>query len=257
MSTELHVIKRGMVAFLRDNVENNIERYVSGDFSSILTPEYVIPVKGTSVDLMALSKLDPKSGGGVDVSNAKLVFSSINGLSRYLARDERLWVWFTHIPCLGYARNRWLTTGSKDKLVSQIRTHFFATGERGFERNNAVACLWWWSKIASQYTDDPLDKVLEVLLHQTDVRASIIERPTITQPAFRSIMKVLVEQYDADPEHRFFKRRGNQGLYKKWLAEINRYAGVRMYEAFSDNSNTELFRKLASEVCSSVEPVTD
>ena len=27
--------------------------------------------------------------------------------------------------------------------------------------------------------------------------------------------------------------------------EINRYAGVRMYEAFSETENTELFRKLA------------
>ena len=248
MTTELHVVKRGMVATLRDNIEKNLERYAAGDFSSLLTSEFVIPVKGTSVDVKLLEQLDPRSGGDTDVTNAKIVFSSIEGLSRYLARDERLWVWFTHGPCLGYARNRWITQGSTEKMISQIRTHFFATGERGFERNNAIACLWWWAKIASQYTDAPLDKVLEVLLHQTDVRASIIERPTITQPAFRSIMQVLIEQYDSDPERRFFKRKSNQGLYKKWLSEINRHAGIRMYEAFPDFANTELFRALATEV---------
>jgi hypothetical protein len=248
MTTQLHVVKRGMVAALRDNVEKNLERYVAGDFSSLLTTEFVIPVKGTFVDLKYLEQLDPKSGGETDVANARIVYSSIQGLSRYLARDERLWVWFTHGPCLAYARNRWITQGNTEKMISQIRTHFFATGERGFERNNAIACLWWWAKIASQYTEVELDKVLEVLLHQTDVRASIIERPTITQPAFRSIMQVLIEQYDADPERRFFKRKSNQGLYKKWLSEINRYAGVRMYEAFPDQANTELFRNLASEV---------
>jgi hypothetical protein len=246
--SELHVVKRGMVAELRDKIEDNLERYVAGDFSDLLTSEYVIPVKETLIDLKAISALDPQSGGDTDVKNAKIVFSAISGLTRYLARDERLWVWLTHGPCIGYTRNRWIVRGTREKMVSQIRSHFFAVGERGFERNNAIACLWWWAKIASQYTDQPLDKVLEVLLHQTDVRASIIERPTITQPAFRSIMKVLIEQYDSDPTKRFFRRKSNQGLYKKWLAEINRYAGTRMYEAFPDATNTELFRKLAKDV---------
>ena len=245
---ELHVVKRGMVATLRDNIEKNLERYVAGDFSSLLTPEFVIPVKETFVDIKLLEKLGPRSKGEADVINSKIVFSSIQGLSRYLARDERLWVWFTHGPCLHYVRNRWITQGSPDKMISQIRTHFFASGDRGFERNNAIACLWWWAKIASQYTDAPLDKVLEVLLHQTDVRASVIERPTATQPAFRSIMQVLIEQYDSDPERRFFKRKSGVGRYQKWISEINRHAGIRMYEAFPEHANTELFRALAKEV---------
>jgi hypothetical protein len=66
-------------------------------------------------------------------------------------------------------------------------------------------------------------------------------------------MQVLIEQYDADPERRFFKRKSNQGLYKRWLSEINRYAGVRMYEAFPDHVNTELFRHLAAEIKKGVE----
>jgi hypothetical protein len=243
--SELHVVKRGLVSSLRDSVEKNLERYVAGDFSDILTPEYVIGIKDTYVDLNQLQKLDPRSGGKNDVTNAKIVYGAIKGLSRYVARDERLWVWFTHGPCLGYARNRWIDQGNTDDMVKQIKAHFFASGERGFERNNAIACLWWWAEIASQYDEEPLDKVLEVFLHQTDVRASIIERPTITQPAFKSIMKVLIEKYDSDPTRNFFKRSNNKGVYKKWLVEINRYAGVRMYEAFTESENTELFRKLA------------
>jgi hypothetical protein len=250
--SELHVVKRSMVSFLRDSIEKNLERYVAGDFSDILTSEYVVGVKDTFVDLERLKQLDPRSGGECDVANAKLVYESIPNLSRHLARDERLWVWFTHGPCIGYARNRWISQQSTEKMVNQIRTHFFAVTERGFERNNAIACLWWWATIASQYADEPIEKVLKVLLHHTDVRASIIERPTITQPAFKSIMRVLVEQYDSDPSHRFFKRSKNRAAYKKWLIEINRYAGTRMYEAFSEEENTQLFRKLAleaSETC--------
>ena len=243
--SELHVVKRGLVSSLRDSVEKNLERYVAGDFSDILTPEYVIGVKDTYVDLTQLQKLDPRSGGKNDVTNAKIVYGAIKGLSRYLARDERLWVWFTHGPCLGYARNRWINQGNTDDMVKQIKAHFFASGNRGFERSNAIACLWWWAEIASQYTEEPLEKVLEVLLYETDVRESIIGRPTVSQPAFNSIMKVLIEQYDADPDHLFFRRSKGMRIYGKWLIEINRYAGVRMYEAFNESENTELFRKLA------------
>lgn len=246
--TTLNVLKRGMVATLRDNIERNLERYVAGDFSDLLTSEFVIPVKGTSVDLKLLEQLDPRAGGETDVANAKIVFESIHGLTRYLARDERLWVWFTHGPCLAYSRNRWIIQGNAEKMISQIRAHFFAPNARGFERTNAIACLWWWAKIASQYTETSLGKVLEVLLHQTDVRASIIERPTSSQPAFRSIMKVLIEQYDADPSHRFFKRKAGVAPYRKWFSEINRYGGVRMYEAYPEEMNTDLFRKLLEKV---------
>jgi hypothetical protein len=245
------MVKRGLVSNLRDSVEKNLERYVAGDFSDILTSEYVIGVKDTYVDLSQLQNLDPRSGGENDVANAKIVYGAIKGLNRYLARDERLWVWFTHGPCLDYARNRWIKKKNTEDKIKEIKAHFFATGNRGFERSNAIACLWWWAEIASQYTDEPLEKVLEVLLYETDVRESIIGRPTVSQPAFNSIMKVLIEQYDSDPEHVFFRRSKGTRFYGKWLIEINRYAGVRMYEAFSESENTELFRKLAEVACNS------
>jgi len=245
---EVRLVKRGLVASLRENIAANIDRYLNGDFRDFLSSDYVIPVKGVHVDLEMLQKLSPSSGGHVDVENAKIVHASIHGLTRYLARDERLWVWFTHGPCIDYVRKRWITGSQIDDQISRIKAHFFAAGERGFERNNAISCLWWWAQIASQYRKAPLDEVLEVFLHQTDVRASIIERPTITQPAFNSIMEVLIEQYKSDPARKFFKRKENQGLYKKWLVEINRYAGVRMYEAFPESENTKLFRSLATQV---------
>lgn len=248
---EVKLVKRGLVASLRENVEKNIDRYLSGNFQELLSADHVIPVRGVHFDLERFGNMCPNPGGHVDVENAKIVHESITGLTRYLARDERLWVWFTHGPCIDYVRKRWITATTVDKQISQIRAHFFASGDRGFERNNAISCLWWWAQIASQYRKASLDEVLEVFLHQTDVRASIIERPTITQPAFNSIMEVLIEQYKSDPERTFFKRKENQGLYKKWLIEINRYAGVRMYEAFSESENTKFFRRLASQVVGS------
>lgn len=246
----LHVVKRGLMAELRDKIEQNLDRYVSGTFEDILLPEYVIPVKETEVDLDLLNKLNPKSGGEVDVENALLVYDALKGINRYLARDERLWVWLTHGPCLEYARKRWLLEGAdKAKLKSQIRDHFFATGARGFERNNAIACLWWWAEIVSHYPNADLKTALQVFLHQTDVRASIIERPTSSQSVFPSIMNVLIEKYNSEERTTFFKReKGNTAAYRRWLAEINRHGGTKFYEALPEVQITALFRKLADDM---------
>lgn len=246
----LHVVKRSLVAELRDHVDQNLDRYLTGNFDDILLPEYVIPVKDTEVNLDLFSKLNPTSGGEVDVQNSLIAFEALKGMNRYLARDERLWVWLTHGPCLEYARKRWLVPGAdKSKLKSQVRDHFFAAGARGFERNNAIACLWWWAEIVSHYPNADLETALQVFLHQTDVRASIIERPTSSQSAFPAIMNVLIEKYNSDERSSFFKReKGHTAVYRRWLTEINRHGGARFYEVLPEVEVTSLFRKLAEDV---------
>lgn len=246
----LHVVKRGLVADLREKIQKNLDRYVSGDFEDILTSDYVIPVKETEINIDEISQLVPKSGGNFDVDNSLIVYGALKGINRYLARDERLWVWLTHGPCLKYSRERWLIEGAKEeKLVSLIKDHFFASGARGFERNNAVACLWWWAEIVSKYPHTNLKTALEVFLHQTDVRASIIERPTSSQSAFPAIMNVLIEKYQSDEKVSFFKReKGNTATYRRWLSEINRHGGIKFYEALPETEVTDLFRNLADKV---------
>lgn len=248
-SMNLHVIKRGLVAELRDKIDQNLDRYLHGDFNDMLPAEHVIPVKDTSVDIERLSLMSAKSGGEIDAENSLLVHDALKGMSRYLARDERVWVWLTHGPCLQYARDRWLNeVTDKTKLRSLIRDHFFATGARGFERNNAIACLWWWAEIVSYYPHSDIKSALNVFLHQTDVRASIIERPTSSQSAFTPIMNILMEKYNSDEKVSFFKReKGHTAVYRRWLAEINRHGGIQLYEALPEQQVTSLFRELAEK----------
>ena len=248
--TNLHVIKRGVVASLRSGIEKNYERYMEGGFGDILVPEVVIPVKDAFIDLNELKSLVPEEGGGNDYTNSALIYKAITGLSRYLARDERLWVWMTHSPCLEISRKRWISKkASKEERISQIAGHFFASDARGFERNNAVASLWWWAEIVSQYKNAPFDTALKALLHQTDVRSNIIQRPTTSQSAFSPIMDVIVKKYSSEATRKtFFTRSGaNKAVYRRWLKEINRHGGTKFYEALPEDEVSALFLRLAEE----------
>jgi hypothetical protein len=251
----LHVVKRGLMAELRSGISTNLDRYLEGNFDDILTPELVIAVKDTEVDLELITKLKPESGGEIDVENSLVIYEALKGINRYLARDERLWVWLTHGPCLDYARKRWIPKSvPRDQKISLIKTHFFAAGARGFERNNAVAALWWWAEIVSKYPHADLKTALQVFLHQTDVRANIIERPTSSQSALVPVLNVLMEKYNSEERVSFFKReKGNKAIYRRWLSEINRYGGIKFYEALPEKYVTELFLNLADQARKSIE----
>lgn len=52
---------------------------------------------------------------------------AMGGMSHYLARDERIWVYLTHTTLLSYARTRWPIPEDNEKAVKHIKSHFFAS----------------------------------------------------------------------------------------------------------------------------------
>lgn len=102
-------------------------------------------------------------------------------LSPYEARDERLWAHITHTHMLEYARKRWPIPEDPVAAVGHIRAHFFAKEQRQIERDNAASRLWWMAHLCGRVRGLELSDTLKVFLYRTDVRASIIERPTVSQ----------------------------------------------------------------------------
>ena len=140
----IRIIKRGVVQALYKEIPKNLDRYCQGDFADLLLDDYVRDVKETSFDSIDVASLTPERGGAHDAENAYIVFKSLNGMTPYLARDERVWVYLTHVTCLDFTRKRWLRPNAKEEnIVKDIRSHFFARigGPRAFERNNALARL--------------------------------------------------------------------------------------------------------------------
>ena len=243
----IKLIQRGAVQSLYDTVPQNLERYKSGDFTSLKLDEHIKEIADTNFHENVFLKLEPIPGGKNDAKNALIVVQSLEGLTPYLARDERIWVHLTHFAGLEYTRKRWLNLKGKDddRLIKDIRLHFFARGNRGFERNNSLSCLWWWAEVASRFKDTPFDKTLDAFLRYTDVRAQIIERPTMSrnENIFIAIMSVITKRIFDDPNPDFFSR--SPGIYREWFKDINKQGGLRLLASLPLKDLKNLFERLA------------
>ena len=238
------IIKRGVVQTLYETIANNLELYLEGSFEDILLDEHMGNVESLSFELSNLSGLIPKSGGQHDAENAYIVYKALNGMTPYLARDERIWVYLTHKPCLEFTRQRWLKPSlGREETISSIQSHFFARGKRGFERSNAISSLWWSSFIASSYQGADLRKTLDAFLAIPDLRNQIIERPTTSNSAavFSAFMDVICNRKHSQKNAKLLKRR----VYREWMKLINRYGGVRIFDALPNEELGQLFEELA------------
>jgi len=183
---------------LRTEIQNNLTRYREGDFNFLtnnLAYFFEAPIEIDDVKLCTLKKPIPHKL--YDVDNALVVGNAMSGLGAYQAGDERLWAYLTHTFMLDYARARWPIPKDDSKAKGHIEKHFFGRGLRDRERDNAASRLWWFHHVASRTDGLPPEKALEILLLQTDVRATLLERPTTAQSIhiFSAVMAKLADSY--------------------------------------------------------------
>ena len=242
---QLAYIKRSQMENLYKNVEKNLDRYRAGNFDDILTEENIRAMRGVSFDPAPLRDLVSESEGDSDVVNAFKVHSALGHIAPYFARDERVWVWFTHGLCLKFARERWFKdAGDAEQVAKDVRLHFFAHGGRGITRNNAISSLWWMAHIASRYERAELRETLRTLLSNTDMRLNIVERPTTfrNQKIFSAILDIIRDPAVSEREF-FFKR----AVFREWLKKINMHGGLRMLDILSEAELKDLLERLAAE----------
>ena len=254
---QVKALKEKVVADLHDKVGENLDKYFSdssdSDVDFFHPDEDVRILLSVQCDLEPLKKLEPASGGDNDIENALLVYQSFPDLTPYKACDERIWTHLTHGPCFSYTQKRWLygkEGSSPDAKVKLVQKHFFARvdGSRGWQRNNAISNLWWSAHIARKCGEENFEKTLKVLLHQTDFRKSIVERPSTSQSAkvLSVIMKVLTDiYYNGDLD--FFRRGVGRGAYLEFARFINRHGGTRFLEALSEKDLRNLIEQLVSD----------
>ena len=94
---------------LYQNIPANIERYRSGNFLDLVDEGDWSIRLSLEVDLDLLSQLDSSGGPEVEVKNSLLVWKALHEMTPALACEDRVWTRLSHVECLEYSRERWIT----------------------------------------------------------------------------------------------------------------------------------------------------
>jgi len=229
-------LKASKMRELASKIQDNIELYRNGSFDFIANdPEYYFESE-TKIAEELLVDVTCSDGDLNEVDSCIKVYFGIGQISEYLARDERLWVYLTHTAMLNYARKRWPIPADPEKAVKHIRAHFFCSGARGIERDNAASRLWWMASLCNRCTDIPLKDSLACFLHQSDVRANIVERPTTSQNVriFNAILQRLHTSLSGD------KALYGREQFRLFMKNLNLQGGVKLLAALPDTKINEI-----------------
>jgi len=177
-----------------------------------------------------------------EVENCVTVYAALKRLSPSEATDERLWAMLTHTLFLDYARARWPIPNDDAKAVKYIATHYFASDQRGLERDNAVSRLWWMSHLCSRVQKVKLEDSLKYLLHKSDVRQQVVERPTTSQSVevFSAIIRLLGKSYKSD--QKLFERE----TWRAFMSRLNGLGGYKLLDALDASSVDNIFSNMVS-----------
>lgn len=239
--TKLALFRTQTVHQLYKDVEKNLPIYRNGDFNSLLVDSSLFLESECELDDTEIKKISCTKENDNEVQCCLGILNGLKGVTAYLARDERLWARLCHIELLDYARARWTIPTDDIKAASYIRTHFFAKGARGIERDNAASRLWWMATICNKVQGLPLEQSLTAFLHQSDVRANIVERPTTSQNAalLSSVINKLHESFNGD------KTLYEREKFRSVMKNLNLEGGVRLLEVLGDKELNKLVDKVS------------
>lgn len=237
-------LKAKLVDQLRSDIGKNLERYRSGDFSGIVDMPEAFFEGEVDIDEHGISQITACDGLKNEAHCCELMLASAPSIGRYVAHDERFWVYLTHTLMLEYSRTRWPIPLDDSKAIRHIEVHFFARGSRGIERNNAASRLWWMGFLCSRTSGLTIQEALECFLYQTDVRANIVERPTTAQneAVFVAVLQQLHISFNGD-RSLFIRKR-----FREFMKRLNLLGGVKLLAALPADHVCELVEECAFNV---------
>jgi hypothetical protein len=234
-ATKLKYLSQGILDELRSNIDNNIERYTSGDFIDLSQQNgWAIDTKSVQVDCSLLDALKlGQTSMEAEVQNSLAVYRALQGMTPSLAREERIWARLTHIECLAYARSRWLQGRKPEELSQQIEVHFFAGTLTETRDDNAVGRLWWNGRIAAIASPNDAEAALKLILKTADIRSNFVER---TRMVSRPVLaQALLRIMAAEPWITAV-----EAHFREFMKVVNRNGGGILFEVLGP-SDTDSF----------------
>lgn len=228
MIEQARFLKASALEALRDDVPMNLSRYRNDDcFVELLQdPSLTFPVDIVLETNAFATLVAGDKTSASDADNCAAVYEAIKGITLYDARDERLWTYLCHTHGLRYSRARWPIPDNDLSAIAHIRGHFFAKSDRQFERDNAMARLWWMAELCNRVESMDLRTSLAVLLFRSDARAQIIERPTMCQntQVFARILEALAPHM-SDGSGLF-----ERAINRQFMQDLNAIGGFRLLD---------------------------
>ena len=211
---------------LKKSIVANRDRYEAGDFLDLEHDNgWAVETSTVQVDHDLLATLDGTARpAAADIDNSLILFQALRGMTPALAREERVWARLTHIECLGYSRERWLTGRSGETLDAQVKLHMFAPGRTGIRDDNALSRLWWNMHISTIADPDDPESALRLLVKSADIRQAVVERPgtAARPPLVRAIVRIMRR----DPWVT-----SSENAFREFMKVLNKDGGGIMFEA--------------------------
>lgn len=236
MATILYV-GQAVADELWSNVRHNLQRYLHDGFEDLVTAgNWSIPLR-REFDPAPLADLLPEPGIDAELANSQLVWKSLgSALTPSLARENRIWVRFSHVECIMFSRRRWLAKGSDDTLEKSVRTHFFANTLTASRDDHAIARLWWNGWISHQSNHEDPDHALRMILSSADIRSNLVERPWMfARPALAgAILRMMqADKWLLEGELHF----------REFMKAVNLLGGGIAFEAMHASEIEEFLRR--------------
>ena len=237
----LTYLSESVLEALREKVPIHRDRYLVGKFTDLaLTNGWQIDLKTVNLDEAALSTLDGSATTpDVEVRNSLIVHNALPGMTRAIAREERIWVRLTHMECLEYTRSRWLSGVKPQEAESQILIHFFASTLTQARDDNAIARLWWNAEIAKIASPDDPEGALRLILRRADIRSNFVERSrTVSRP---KLAQGIVRIMEADPWVL-----STEASYREFMKVLNRNGGGILFETMENDEIDSLLKECSA-----------
>lgn len=134
----------------------------AGDIANYSLDKIEIEENGRDIyPLQNIRKNDVKlDASKSDFDNAILLYESIESLPPFIASEEALWTYLTHVEHFDYVKERWsINSESSPDLI--LKRFFYSSS---VAMDNAVSRLWWGAYLTKDESLDDPYKYTRVLL---------------------------------------------------------------------------------------------
>ena len=242
-SVKLKILSQGTLDRLKNDVPENIDRYLGAGFADLAKIEngWGINISSVDVDLSLLEKINKLDQADLDEndldrSGAKLLFKALRGMTPTLACQSRVWARLCHVELFDYSQRRWLDpikTKGDEIVLGRIRDsktpRFFSSTARSNKRDNAIGRLWWCGFLANIAKDsnsgDSFDRALMTIFPKQDIIIQYLDRTGITTS--RNLLKGIIRKTENDDSL------NDQFRFRRFMKLINREFSGQLVDLYS------------------------